>query len=137
MTTQQLFLPAVARRTAFAQHSPNLSVVVFERPLVAKERQALESAVIDFYSQTSGGPHRALIDVQCFAADTYGFRKVSGRELPTMRLFDQLLTWLNEQLGFTDVSTFVTIDDIGLPNITPNFVHPKYDRVFTWGRKQT
>lgn len=122
----QISLPAVARRTEFALHSPNLSVVVFERPLKTEERQALELAVADFYSQMSGGPHRAMIDVSCFAADTYGLRKVPGRELPTMALFDQLLTWLNEQLGFTDVTTFVTIDDIKLPKVTPDFVHPRY-----------
>jgi hypothetical protein len=119
-------LPAVARRTAFSLHAPNLSVVVFERPLSREERQAFESAVMDFYSQKSGGPHRAMIDVSCFAADTYGFCKVSGRELPTMALFDQLLAWLNEQLGLTDVTTFVTIEDVKLPSITPNFIHPKY-----------
>lgn len=127
MTTQP-FLPAVARRTAFTLHETNLSVVVFERPLTQEERQAFEEAVINFYSQTSGGPRRPLIDVQSFTADTYGFRKVSGRELPTMELFDQLLAWLNEQLGFTDVSTFVTIDEIRLPSTTTPFVHPKWGR---------
>lgn len=128
----QPFLPAVARRTAFALHDPNLSVIVFERPLTAEERQALELAVMDFYSQTRGGPNRPLIDVQCFAADTFSFRKVHGRELPTMELFDQLLIWLNEHLGFTDVTTFVTIEDIRLPSTTPRFIHPKYDRGDSW-----
>ncbi len=121
-------LPPVASRTAFDLHAPNLSVVVFERTLEPEERRAFEHAVMNFYSQTSGGPHKALIDVQRFAADTYGFRKVSGRELPTRDLFDQLLTWLNEQCGFTDVSTFVAIEAIRLPATTPNFVHPKYGK---------
>jgi hypothetical protein len=124
----QPFLPPVARRTAFDLHAPHLSVVVFERPLEPEERRAFELAVMDFYSQTSGGPGRALIDVQHFAADTYGFCKVSGRELPTMDLFDHLLTWLNERCGFTDVSTFVEIKAIKLPATTPDFVHPKYGR---------
>ncbi len=124
----QPFLPAVARRTAFKLHDNNLSVVVFERSLTQEERHAFEQAVIAFYSQTSGGPRRPLIDVQCFAADTYGFRKVSGRELPTMELFDRLLAWLNEQLGFTDVTDFVTLDEIRLPATTTPFVHPRWDR---------
>lgn len=124
----QPFLPAVARRTAFSLHAPNLSVVVFERPLEDAEWQAFGQAVIRFYSQTRGGPHRPLIDVRRFTADTYGFNKVPGRELPTMELFGQLLAQLNEQLGFTDVDTFVTIDDIRLPSITTPFSHPKWGR---------
>lgn len=128
----QPFLPAVVTRTAFDLHAPNLSVVVFERPLSIDERRALELAVMDFYSQTNGGPHRAMIYVLHFAADTYGFRKVSGRELPTMELCGQLFTWLNERLGITDVTKFVTIDQIKLPSVTPNFVHPKYGRGHTY-----
>lgn len=121
-------LPPVARRTAFDLHAPNLSVVVFERPLEPEERRIFEAAVMNFYSQTTGGPHRALIDVLHFAADTYGFHKVSGRELPTRDLFDQLLTWLDQNCGFTDVNTFVGIEAIRLPATTRDFVHPKYGR---------
>lgn len=124
----QPFLPAVARRTAFALHDQNLSVVVFERALKPEERQAFERAVVDFYSSTRGGPHRPLIDLRQFTADTYGLVKVSGRELPTKELFDQLLIRLSEQLGFTDVDTFVTIEDIALPATATPFSHPKWGR---------
>ncbi len=124
----QPFLPPIARRTAFDLHAVNLSVVVFERPLNSKQRQAFEQAVVNFYSQTKGGPTRPLIDVEHMTEDTYSFRKVPGRELPTKELFDQLLVWLNEQLGFTDVPTFVGMEDIRLPRITPDFRHPRWDK---------
>lgn len=122
------FLPPVAKRTAFDLHASNLSLVVFSRPLSPEERQALESATCDFYSQNKGGPTRPMIDVERMADDTYGFRQVSGRQLPTKELFDQLLAWLNEKVGFTDVNTFVGIDEIPLPATTADFSHPRWGR---------
>lgn len=128
------FLPPVARRTAFDLNSPNLSLVAFERPLSDEERQSLETATHEFYSQTKGGSTRPMIDVERIADGTYGFRQVSGRELPTKEFFDQLLAWLSEQVGFADVDTCVGIDMIPLPS-SPGFVHEKWGKYADLGRE--
>lgn len=103
MTTPLPFLPPVQGRTPFSLDDTNLSVVMFTQGLTPEQQAALHDTTTGLYFETSGGPTRPMIVVECTRPHVACFRKVSGRELPTKELFDQLLTRLTDELGFVDV----------------------------------
>lgn len=135
------FLPSVQGRTRFSLENPSLSVVMFDRDLTVDQQAALMRTVVNFYSESQGGPTRPMIDIELTRADTVCFRKVLGRELPTKELFNELLARLADELGYVDVAESDELDRLPPAPTHPKplyFDHTKPGRGFLqrskWGR---